>query len=81
MGIIRQLHDGMLAQVFADDSLSEQFEVSIGVKQGCVIAPILFVLFFAEMLRQALHENEDGVHVRCRTDGGLFYLDRLKAKT
>lgn len=47
VSIIRQLHDGMFGQVCANGKMSEKFPITTGVKQGCVIAPILFVLFFA----------------------------------
>ena len=38
----RQFHDGMQASVQNDRELSEPFEVTNGVKQGCVMAPTLF---------------------------------------
>ena len=78
--IIRQLHDGMTAQISADGKICRQVEVTAGVKQGCVIAPILFLLFFAEMLKKALIDINDGIYMRFRTDGDLFNLARLKAQ-
>ena len=79
--VLQQLHDGMQARVCADGKFSEAFDISNGVKQGCVVAPILFVLFFATMLKEALKTNDNGVHIKFRTDGGIFNLRRLRAKT
>ena len=39
--IVRLLHDGMMARVVDNGNPSEPFEVSNGVKQGCVLAPTL----------------------------------------
>lgn len=79
--IIRSFHDGMMARVVENGSVSEPFPVSNGVKQGCVLAPTLFSLMFATMLFAALSMTNAGITIRFRTDGRFFDLRRLKAKT
>ena len=37
---------------------SDPFSISNGVKQGCVLAPVLFNLFFACVLRQAVGNTD-----------------------
>ena len=44
--LIRQFHDEMTGQVLSDSEASEPFSISNGVKQGCVLAPVLFNLFY-----------------------------------
>jgi hypothetical protein len=51
------------------------------VKQGCVLAPTLFGIFFSMLLQYAFADCEDGVYVRTRQDGKLFNIARLRAKT
>ena len=51
--ILRQLHEGQQGQVKHNGSLSGSFPISNGVKQGCVLAPTLFTIFFSTMLREA----------------------------
>ena len=48
--IIRSFHEGMCGRVSANGSLSAAFLIAIGLKQGCMLAPFLFILFYAAML-------------------------------
>ncbi|XP_063585355.1 uncharacterized protein LOC134762738 [Penaeus indicus] len=77
--IIRSFHDGMLGRVIENGDASEPFPVANGVKQGCVLAPTLFSLLFAQMLSAALAQTSAGVTVHYRTDGDFFNIRRLKA--
>ena len=71
--IIRQLHEGQRGRVKHNGSLSDSFPISNGVKQGCVLAPSLFSIFFSMMLRQAKVQAKedilDGIYIRFRSDG------------
>lgn len=51
------------------------------MKQGCVLAPTLFGVFFSLLLRYAFRQSEDGIFLHTRSDGSLFNLARLRAKT
>ena len=81
VNLIRQFHDDMTGQVLSDGEASEPFSISNGVKQGCVLAPILFNLFFTCVLNHAIRDLELGVYLRYRLDGSLFDLRRLTAMT
>ena len=53
--VILQFHDGMRACVRSDDGrCSEWFEVAQGLRQGCVLSPLLFNVFFSAILRVIL---------------------------
>ncbi|KAK4323900.1 hypothetical protein Pmani_005428 [Petrolisthes manimaculis] len=79
--IIRLFHDGMIGLVLAGGDTSAPFEISNGVKQGCVLAPVLFNLFFTCVLNYALRDIDRGIYIKYRLDGSLFDLRRLSAKT
>lgn len=80
--MMRLLHDEMRCCVSVQGEDSEFFTVSCGVKQGCVLAPTLFALYFAVVVREALQTLSEGIRIRFRTDGGgVFNLNRLKART
>ena len=57
------------------------FPNSNGVKQGCVLTPTLFSIFFSIMLYEAKEDLSDGIYICLRTDGNLFNLRRLLART
>ncbi|GAA6107071.1 uncharacterized protein LOC118407100 [Tachysurus ichikawai] len=61
--------------------LQKAFPVSSGVKQGCVLAPTLFAIFFSMLLQYAFKDYSEGVYIHTRTDGKLFNIARLRAKT
>lgn len=62
--------------------MSKSFPVNTGVKQGWVLAPTLFGIFFSVLLYHAFgnHEDENDVYIHTRSDGN-FNLARLRAKT
>ena len=71
----------MQARVQNDGEFSEPFEVTNGVKQGCVLAPTLFSMMFSAMLMDAFQDSDTGFPIRYRFDGSIFNLRRLQAKT
>ena len=71
----------LIRQVLSDGEASEPLSISNGVKQGCVLAPVLLNLFFSCVLSHAIRELEHGVYLRYRLDGSLYDLCRLTAKT
>ena len=79
--LIRLFHDGMQGLVLSNGDTSAPFDISNGVKQGCVLAPVLFNLFFTCVLNHALRDLDRGIYLRYRLDGSLFDLRRLNART
>ena len=84
LGLLRALHTGNTASVRVAGATSDPFQVTMGVKQGCVLAPLLFNVFLLAITllcaqRADEDQNAPGVHLRYRCDGGAFRLQRLKA--
>ena len=81
LSMIVSFHENMKGTVQFDGSCSEPFPIKNGVKQGCVLAPTLFGIFFSLLLEFAFDDSEDGIFIHTRSSGGLFNLARLRAKT
>ncbi|XP_076128077.1 uncharacterized protein LOC143109310 [Alosa pseudoharengus] len=83
VNILRQFHEGMTARVTTGGQQSSAFPVRTGVRQGCVLAPVLFNIFLI-CVTQLLHkdiEDNSGVTVAYRLDGNLFNIRSLQATT
>ena len=80
--IIRSFHDGMKASVREGSDTSQPFGVTSGTKQGCIIAPILFSIFFSMMLKIAFKDAKDGLNIKSRFNVSLTSLQpwHFKAK-
>ena len=48
----------MKGTVLYDGATSDPFNILSGVKQGCVLAPTLFGIFFATLLKYALENPQ-----------------------
>lgn len=82
VNVCEGLHKNNLARVIHNGETTEPFSTHTGVRQGCVLAPILFNIFAAAVV--VIVDNrlqERGLGVRYRFEGGLFNLKRLRAKT
>ena len=79
--IIAQFHEGMSGRITHNGATSTPFPINVGVKQGCLLAPVLFNIFVAAVFHVAFRDSTLGCPIIYRTDGRLFNLRRLQAKT
>ena len=64
-----------------DGNVSEPFNIRSGLKQGCELAPTLLGISLLCSLRHAFSTATEGIYLHTRSDGRLFNLARLKART
>jgi hypothetical protein len=73
--LLQDLHTGTQAAVKMDGELSGWFDVGSGVRQGCVIAPLLFNVYMDFVAKQALARMPEGCGVKLAyrgVEGDLF---------
>jgi len=80
---IGEFHGGMTAKAVVGGHTSDPFSVIAGVKQGCVLAPVIFNLFLVAVTIVFRHGifTDDGLSINYRLDGNLFNLRRLCAQS
>ncbi|RZF38720.1 hypothetical protein LSTR_LSTR013745 [Laodelphax striatellus] len=49
LNVLKNLYDGSTSRVWGQEGLSEKFENGTGVKQGCLLSPLLFSLFVNDL--------------------------------
>ena len=81
ISIFRQFHDGTMGRVAVGKPESKSIPMNHGTKQGCVLALTLFTLFLTFVLTILHQQNDDGNYIRSRSDGKLFNLAQLGART
>jgi hypothetical protein len=71
--LLEDLHKGTQAAVRMGGSMSEWFDVRGGVRQGCVISPLLFNIYMDFVVKQALAQMPEGcgVELAYHADGKL----------
>ena len=79
--MIESFHTDTKGTVQFNGSFSEPFKIRSGVKQGCVLAPMLFGTFFGLLLKHVLNTTTEGIYFRTRSDDRLFNLARLRPNT
>jgi hypothetical protein len=73
--LLEDLHTGTLAAVRLGGDRGGEFTVSSGVRQGCIVAPLLFNVFLDFVVKQALESMppDAGVGVQFRADGRTLF--------
>ena len=59
--IIRNTYRGMQCRVVHEGKLTESFEVTTGVRQGCLLSPFLFLLAVDWIMRKATEGKRNGI--------------------
>lgn len=73
--IISNLYWNQTARIRVDESLSEEVRICRGVRQGCVLSPLLFNVYSEAIFEEALAEESAGVIINGEIINNLRYAD------
>ena len=77
--IIEQLYDKATSAVQMNGSIGEWFRTTVGVRQGCLLSPILFNIFLERIMSDALEERVGKVCIGGRNITNLRFADDIYA--
>ena len=73
--VIKNLYWKQTAKVAIDGQLSENIDIRRGVRQGCILSPILFNVYADKVFKEALYECEYGIKVNGKYMNNIRYAD------
>ena len=76
LNTIRQLYSHVECAVRINGHVTPWFKVDSGVKQGCILSPLLFNLFVNDLI-ETLKKSGYGVNVGCEKVACLAYADDI----
>ena len=74
---IKNLYDKASSAVYLNNSVGEWFRTTVGVRQGCLLSPILFNIFLERIMEEALENHAGSVSVGGRTITNLRFADDI----
>ena len=73
--LIYNLYWKQHAKVKFENNMTERIRIEKGVRQGCILSPILFNLYSEMLIREALREEECGVIINGECIKTIRYAD------
>ena len=74
---IKCLYNKATSVVYHDSNNEEWFRTTIGMRQGCLLSPILFNIFLDRIMADALEDHEGTVNIGGRTITNLRFVDDI----
>ena len=55
------MYENSTCQVIHNEKLSETFEVKTGVRQGCILSPLIFIMVIVWIMRETVKQGQNGI--------------------
>ena len=75
--VIKNLYDKATSAVLFNSSIGDWFQITVGVRQGCLLSPALFNIFLERIMTHALEDHEGIVSIGSRTIIILRFADDI----
>ena len=81
--LLKSLYENQEATVRTEFGETENLSIGKGVRQGCILSPLLYNIYAEHIMREALHDWKGGISIGGRKITNLRYADdtTLLAKT
>ena len=74
---IKALYDNAKSAVFMGSELGDFFKTSVGVRQGCLLSPVLFNLFLENIMIESLQNHHTTISINGRPLCNLRFADDI----
>ena len=75
--IIQALYNTASSAVLLNSDIGEFFKTTVGVRQGCLLSPVLFNLFLEKIMLETLHNFHSTISIGGRTISNLRFADDI----
>ena len=75
--IIQALYNTASSAVLLNSDIGEFFKTTVGVRQGCLLSPVLFNLFLEKIMRETLRNFHSTISIGGRTISNLRFADDI----
>lgn len=73
--VIINLYWGQTANIRIEGEDSDSIEIQKGVRQGCILSPLLFNIYSEEIFKEALDDIELGISINGQRLNNVRYAD------
>lgn len=74
---LEALYKTSRSAVLLNNEIGEYFETTVGVRQGCLLSPVLFNLFLENIMRETLSDFQSTISLGGRTINNLRFADDI----
>ncbi len=75
--VIHSLYSHSSSAVLLNNQLGEFFQTTVGVRQGCLLSPVLFNLFLERIMQEALQDHHTSISIGGRPICNLRFADDI----
>ena len=75
--VIQALYSSASSAVLLNNDIGEHFKTTVGVRQGCLLSPVLFNLFLENIMRETLQDFNSTVSIGGQTINNLRFADDI----
>ena len=75
--VIQALYNNASSAILLNSDIGDYFKTSVGVRQGCLLSPVLFNLYLEKIMRETLHDFKSTVSIGGRTINNLRFADDI----
>ena len=75
--IIESLYENSNSAVILNNKTGDFFHTTVGVRQGCLLSPVLFNIFLEQIMQETLHNHKSTISVGGRIINNLRFADDI----